>query len=161
MLTSEYDAWKASQAYPWAESVRKTMRRLEEREAALDELRSRYDGLKAVRYDRQGGGTRESGDEAMARFIEDLEYMRRNWADALQEWADEVREFEKALRRIDPSSDQLLTARYVRNMQWSEIAESMGYAESYVKGELKIRALSDLYDAMPPHMRALPKAEED
>lgn len=160
-MASEYETWKASQAYPWAESVRKTMKRLMEREAALDELRSRYDGLKAVRYDRQGGGTMMSGDEAMARFIEDLDYMRRNWSDALQEWRDEVSEFEKALRRIDGASDQLLTARYVRNKHWSEIADAMGYAESYVKGELKIRALSDLYDAMPPHMRALPKAEED
>lgn len=160
-MASEYEAWKASQAYPWAESVRKTTKRLMEREAALDELRSRYDGLKAVRYDRQGGGTMMSGDEAMARFIEDLDYMRRNWSDALQEWRDEVSEFEKALRRIDGASDQLLTARYVRNKHWSEIADAMGYAESYVKGELKIRALSDLYDAMPPHMRALPKAEEE
>ena len=35
-MTDEYTAWKASQARPWAESVRKASARLAQREAALD-----------------------------------------------------------------------------------------------------------------------------
>ena len=51
-MTNEYTEWKASQARPWAESVRKTVGRLRQREAALEELTARYDGLKATRYDK-------------------------------------------------------------------------------------------------------------
>lgn len=51
-MTDEYTAWKASQARPLAESVRKTVGRLRQREAALEELASRYDGLKATGYDK-------------------------------------------------------------------------------------------------------------
>ena len=148
-----YTSRKASQAYPWAESVRKTVKRLRQREEALEELRSRYDGLKAVRYDTTGGGTRTSGDEQMARFIEQIDYMSRQWADALQEWADEVTEFEMALRRIGAAHDQLLTARYLRDLPWGDVADAMGYDEAYVRGELKTNALAALFDAMPPHLR--------
>lgn len=34
-MTDEYTAWNASQARPWAESVRKTVGRLMQREAAI------------------------------------------------------------------------------------------------------------------------------
>lgn len=152
-MIDEYTSWKASQAYPWAESVRKTVKRLKQREDALDELRGRYDGLKAVRYDSTGGGTKATGDEQMARFVEQMEQMQSQWVEALSEWRDEVSEFEKALRRIDPTYDQLLTARYMRDLPWDEVASFMCYEEGYVRGDMKSKALAALYDAMPPHLR--------
>lgn len=39
----EYTSWKASQAYPWEESVRKTVKRLRQREEALAEMEKRND----------------------------------------------------------------------------------------------------------------------
>lgn len=160
-MIDEYMAWKASQAEPWAKSIRKTSQRLMAREEALDELRGRYDGLKATRYDSQGGGSPTTGDDAMVRFISQLEEMTADWADALQEWAEEVREFEAALRRMDAQHDYVLTAHYLRGMTWDYIARVMSYSEVYVRKEVRTAALAALYDAMPPHMRSIPKAEED
>lgn len=160
-MIDEYTSWKASQAEPWAKSVRKTSQRLAEREESLKELRSRYDGLRATRYDAQNGIAMTTGDESMVRFIAQLEKMTEEWADALQEWADEVREFEAALRRIDAQHDYVLTAHYLRGMTWETVADVMGYSELYVRKEVRTAALAALYDAMPPHMRAIPKAEED
>ena len=41
------------------------------------------------------------------------------------------------------------------------MAESMGYDEAYARGELATAALAALFDAMPPHLCALPPAIED
>lgn len=69
-------AWKASCARPWAKRVRATVGRLEQRQAALNELVSLYDGLQASRYDRQGGKTtRETGDESTVALIARIDAM--------------------------------------------------------------------------------------
>ena len=57
--------------------------------------------------------------------------------------------------------DQLLTARYVRDLPWSDIARMMGRSESHVRGKLAYAALVELHGAMPPQMREVPKAVED
>ena len=57
--------------------------------------------------------------------------------------------------------DQLLTARYVRDLPWSDIARMMGRSESHVRGKLAYAALVELHGAMPPQMRELPKAVEE
>lgn len=158
-MTDEYTAWKASQARPWAESVRKAVCRLRQREAALEEVAARYDGLKATRYDKTGGGA--CGGDQLAAMVDELDAMRASWASALDAWNDEVAAFEQALRRIEPRYDALLTARYVRALPWAQVAESMGYDEVYARGELATAALAALFDAMPPHLRALPPAIED
>lgn len=161
-MIDEYMAWKASQAEPWAKNIRKTSQRLEQREEALEELRGRYDGLKAVRYDSTGGGAgMDHGDDKMAEFIARMEQMTAEWSEAVMEWADEVREFEEALRRIDARHDYVLTAHYLRGMTWEEIAGVMNYSELYVRKEVRSAALAALYDAMPRRMRSIPDAEED
>lgn len=161
-MIDEYIAWKASQAEPWAKSISKTSQRLMAREEALEELRGRYDGLRAARYDSVGGKTAMlTGDAKMADFLSKMEQMTAEWADALQEWCDEVKEFEQALRRIDPQHDYVLTAHYLRGMTWEEIAGVMNYSELYVRKEVRSAALAALYDAMPRRMRSIPDAEED
>ena len=158
-MTDEYTAWKASQARPWAESVRNAVCRLRQREAALEEVAARYDGLKATRYDKTGGGA--CGGDQLAAMVDELDAMRAGWASALAEWTDEVAAFEQALRRIEPRYDALLTARYVRDMRWRDVAREMGLDEDYVRTHMATAALAALFDAMPPHLRALPPAIED
>ena len=161
-MTDEYTAWKASCARPWAERVRATVGRLEQRQAALDELVALYDGLQASRYDRQGGKeTRETGDESTVALIVRIDAMRKDWDSALSDWCEEVKAFEMALRRIDPRHDQLLTARYLRNMRWVDVAKALNMHEVYVRGEYLTEALAALFDAMPTHLRYIPKAFED
>lgn len=158
-MTDEYTAWKASQARPWAESVRKTVGRLRQREAALEELTARYDGLKATRYDKTGCAS--AGSDQMANMVSEMDAMRAQWFEAVATWREEVDAFENALRRMDARHDQLLTARYLRDMPWAEVADAMGYTETYVRGELLTNALGALFDAMPPHLRAIPLAFEE
>ena len=159
-MADEYTAWKASQARPWAESVRRTVVRLRQREAALEELTERYDRLQGIAYDKGGSGG-GSGDGAIADFIAEADELRAQWTEALTAWRDEVDAFERALRRIDGRYDALLTARYVRDMQWTDVAEAIGYAETYVRGDMLTAALAELFDAMPPHLRAIPSAYLD
>ena len=159
-MADEYTAWKASQARPWAESVRRTVVRLRQREAALVELTERYDRLQGIAYDKGGSGG-GSGDGAIADVIAEADRLHRQWEDALGAWRDEVGAFERALRRIDGRYDALLTARYVRAMPWTDVADAMGYAETYVRGDMLTAALAELFDAMPPHLRAIPSAYLD
>ena len=158
-MTDEYTAWKASQARPWAESVRKAVCRLRQREAALEELSSRYDGLQAVRCDKAGGAS--AGSDRLARMVDELDAMRASWASALDAWNAEVAAFEQALRRIEPRYDALLTARCVRGMRWRDVAREMSLDEDYVRTHMATAALAALFDAMPPHLRAIPPAIED
>lgn len=159
-MADEYTAWKASQARPWAENVRRTVARLKQREAALQELAERYDCLQGVSYDRDGSGG-VATDGAMAAFVAEADELRAQWAEALGAWRDEVDAFERALRRIDGRYDALLTARYVRDLPWSDVADAIGYAETYVRGDMLTAALAELFDAMPPHLRAIPSAYLD
>ena len=82
-------------------------------------------------------------------------------ADSTLAWREEVAAFQAALRRLDPMHDQLLAARYVRDLPWSDIARMMGMSESHVRGKLAYAALVELHGAMPPQMREVPKAVED
>lgn len=161
-MTDKYTAWKASCARPWAERVRATVGRLEQRQAVIDELVALYDGLQASRYDRQGGkATRETGDESTVALIARIDAMRKDWDSALSDWCEEVKAFELALRRIDPRHDQLLTARYLRNMRWVDVAKVMKLDEDYIRTHLATEALAALFDAMPPHLHDIPKAFEE
>lgn len=156
---TDIEIWKASEARAWAEAVRGAARKLRKREAALEELTARYDGLKATSYDKAGSG--DPGDDAMVAMIAELDAMRERCAEATLAWRDEVSAFQAALRRLDPVHDQLLTARYVRDLPWSDIARMMGRSESHVRGKLAYAALVELHGAMPPQMREVPKAVED
>ena len=156
---TDIEIWKASEARAWAEAVRGAARKLRQREAALEELTARYDGLKATSYDKAGSG--DPGDDAMVAMIMELDAMRERCEEATLAWRDEVSAFQAALRRLDPVHDQLLTARYVRDLPWSDIARMMGRSESHVRGKLAYAALVELHGAMPPQMRELPKAVED
>lgn len=160
-MTDEYTAWKASQARPWAESVRKASARLAQREAALEELASRYDGLKAMRYDKAAAVGTAAGGDAMTALVARMDAMRESWAQAASDWRCEVEAFERVLRCVDARYDALLTARYVRDMPWADVAEAMGYAETYVRGDFLTAALAALFDAMPPNLRAIPPAFEE
>lgn len=159
-MSDEYTAWKASQARPWAENVRKAVARLKQREEALQELMERYDCVQGVSYDKVGLGG-GAGDGAMAAFVAEADELRAQWEGALGAWRDEVGAFERALRRIDGRYDALLTARYVRDLPWCDVAEAIGYAETYVRGDMLTAALAELFDAMPPSLRAIPSAYPD
>ena len=64
---TDIEIWKASEARAWAEAVRGAVRKLRKREAALEELTARYDGLNATSYDKTGSG--DHGDDAMVAMI--------------------------------------------------------------------------------------------
>ena len=84
---TDIEIWKASEARAWAEAVRGAARRLRQREAALEELTARYDGLKATSYDKAGSG--DPGDDAMVATIAELDACargarKRRWHGAMR-----------------------------------------------------------------------------
>ena len=157
---TEVERWKCEQARAWCNTIKQLSRRLQEREAAIEDLRSRYD-IQAMHYDRQGGAS-TLPDDKLARMIDDMDALSADWMQTLSQWRDELAVFGRALRRIDGMSDALLTARYVRGMRWKEIARAMGYTANHASNYLHTQALLELYEVMPPAKRdTIPDALED
>ena len=158
----DYTRWQASQAGAWAMQVKRTCIRLRERTQALEELTAFYDGLRAMRYDKDGGAGTHDPDSALVEAVTRLDSMRAEYAESVAEWRDEVSVFEHALRLIDGRYDAILMARYVRLKTWREIAQAMHYDENYCSSVLHIDALAALYVVMPSSMKTpLPDALGD
>lgn len=145
---------EASQARPWAEHIRATVKRIEGKDALLEDIRARYDGLKAMRYDKIGGSaTQVSGDDALVNLLSEIEQLQKDIVSDCAGWREDVDEFRKAVRLLDTNHDNVLTARFLRGLSWEQVADATGYAEAYVRGELAVNALAALYDVMPRHLR--------
>jgi len=150
-MPDEYTTWKSSQAKPWAKMVQRAAVRLK----ALEEEIANYDdGVRGVRYDRDGGGSSmANGDDAMAALAMQRDELRRKAMFDASEWRETVSDFQDALYRMDGTYDALLRYRYIVGMEWEEIAGKMGYSCDYCRGELQVNALGSLYDVMPHRYR--------
>lgn len=159
-MTDEFVAWKASQARPWAEQVRREVVRLEQRQAALEQWRDKMLSVSGVDYSKVGGASPiDHGDDSMAAKVIRMEELKEQYADSIAEYAETVKRFERALRQLDGIYDALLTAYYMRGMTWREVAEAMRYTEGYVRDDLLTNALAALFDVMPHELRgSLPQA---
>lgn len=156
---TEWEQYCMSQARAWCERVKQSSLHLITLESAIEGLRARYDGLGAMRYDKQGGGGTSSPDDQLAAMVDELDALRGELVTSVAAYRDELAAFERALRRLDGLSDAILTARYVRAKRWGEIAHTLHYSEGYVR-VLHTQALVELYEVMPESMKAIPKATE-
>lgn len=153
-MTDEYERWKASQAAQWARRVLHVGQRARAMEILVEQARAEMDGLKGVRYDRDGSaGTMMHGDDAVAALVERMDNAIVAWVASLDELEQERTRFTDACGALDPKLSALLTLRYLDGMPWADVADSMGYTEGYVRDDLNERALAALYDVMPWTMR--------
>lgn len=157
-MIDEADLWRISVARRWSEEIRGAAMRLAQREALLEEMVERYDGLKAIQYDKIGGSSGAAGDDSIARFIDEVEKTREYLTESMSEYREAIKEYGKSLRKIDPFYDQILFAHYVRNVTWADEAYFIGYSPSRIR-HLAQNALRDLYDVMPKDKKGeIPRA---
>lgn len=115
-------------------------------EEALDSI----DMLKAVRYDREGsGGGMQHGDDAIAAKIDELMRYGDAMLESIAAWTDEQQRFASMCRRMTPLYSRVLTSRYAKRMKWDEVAGELGMEPEYVRGDLKNKALVELYSLLP------------
>lgn len=141
---------RASMAHEYAEHVRKTRVSLACAQDCYDDTAAALDGVKAVRYDRDGGaGTMIAGDDAMAAQVEKLQAARAELEAERAAWMAERVEFYAATECMDERAGKLLRMRYCHARAWAHVADVLGYSEDYVRHELREEALALLYDTMP------------
>ena len=153
---TEFDAARDRRieaAERWCKRVRQYRFAVEREEEACRALRERMDGIGAVRYDREGGRTYVAhGDDAMARAVASLNAARQRHEDAIVQCEAERKEFDAAISNITPLYASLLTYRYEMCMSWPQVAEQpdISMTEDYVRGDLRRKALAELYPFLPP-----------
>ena len=149
-MTEINDTYRRTQAEAYCNHVRGLKMRCEDEQDNYREQIETIDGIKAVRYDRQGGRqTIEHGDDAMADAIERLIETGNAMVERIAAWMAELEQFDALCRRVTPQSSRLLKLRYRDCMKWDDVADSMGYTGDYVRGELRERALDELYTVLP------------
>ena len=153
MTTEEETTYQQIQAEAYCNHVRGLASREAAARMRTEEAEARMDGLGAVRYDREGGKTYTAhGDDAMARAVAALNAARQRHEDAIVQCEAERSEFDAILANITPLYASLLTYRYEMCMSWEQVAEQpdISMTEDYVRGDLRRKALAELYPFLPP-----------
>lgn len=149
-MTDYDESYRRIQAEAYCNHVRGLRLRCEDEQANYQEQLEAIDGIKAVRYDRQGGRpTMEHGDDAMAEAIDRLMATGNAMVERIVAWTAELEQFDALCRRVTPQSGRVLKLRYRDCMKWDDVADAMGYASDYVRRELRERALDELYTVLP------------
>ena len=153
MTTEEDTSYQKTQAEAYCNHVRGLLHREKTARDNLEEVEASLDGLGAVRYDREGGKTYVAhGDDAMARAVASLNAARQRHEDAIVQCEAERKEFDAAISNITPLYASLLTYRYEMCMSWTQVADQpdISMTEDYVRGDLRRKALAELYPFLPP-----------
>lgn len=147
--TPEWDDYATGQAEAYLKRVRDLHHRRASLAAQVEEARDMLDGIKAVRYDGQGGGGSNDPDGAMLPAIARLEASVKRFGAGIAEIADLFAEATDAIARLDDDVfRELLTVYYVQGETWQAVADSLGYGVDNVY-KLRTRALLAFYDVMP------------
>ena len=153
MTTEEDTTYLEIQAEAYCNHVRGLANREAAARMRKEETEARIDGIGAVRYDREGGRTYLAhGDDAMARAVASLNAARQRHEDAIVQCEAERKEFDAAISNITPLYASLLTYRYEMCMSWTQVADQpdISMTEDYVRGDLRRKALAELYPFLPP-----------
>lgn len=149
-MGEEDSKYQIAQAGAYCNHIRGLKLRMDTAEANYRESLSTMDGLKAVRYDREGGSTyMAAGDDAIAATIERIRRSGDRMAEDINAWVGECEQFDMLCRRLTPQSSYLLSMRYRNGCKWEDVAERMHYAPEYVRTALKDRALLEMYSVLP------------
>lgn len=153
-MTDEFTELKADMAEEYARSVQRSRRGADNAADRLRECEEALDGLAAIRYDRDGGGSfQEHGDDRLFERLQSVEQAREHYADAFAGYIETVQEWDACLGKLaDPRHIQVLTMRYVDGREWRDIAMKMQHSERMTY-YVRIQALSSLYDKMPARFR--------
>lgn len=151
MAAADDELYFKAEAY--CEHIRELKRCMARAEANYAEAASAADGVMAVRYDVIGGTARRHGDDAMVAAVERIKATGADMAEKIAAWAAECEAFDDAMERITPLSALVLSLYYRNGLKWDEVAEKMGFSCSYVRQELRVRALAELSHELPWNWR--------
>lgn len=142
-------------AKAWCEEVRHLYDSRQRKADELMRLEVSLDGLKGIRYDRDGSASAmEHGDDAVFSTIERIDKARDSLIAKENEILDGIMEYTSALDSMcNQSYARLLSMRYCDRMEWDDIAKRLCYSCDHVRGYMHIAALCDLYDVAPAQWR--------
>lgn len=113
------------------------------------EMRECIDGLKGVRYDRQGGASAmEHGDDAMAAVVVRLEEIDEKIRSYSQTYADILSEWIYVKTLLPALHAEVLTMHYIEGMTWEAVALEVRYSERNIY-RLRWDAMLSLYEVLP------------
>lgn len=148
--TTEWEAYAGGQARRWLGKVRKARELADALQLAYDQLRRDIDGIKAVRYDGQGGGSCQDPTAKMDAAVSRLDAARAQLAEQLGEAGAMTADAVERLARIeDATLQRCLALYYVQDVPtWGGVARIMGYSKDGM-AKVKRRAWLAAYDVMP------------
>ena len=142
-------------AAEYSENVRDAVRTYK---SALLDLEDAYEtaaGLHAVDYTKPRVQVSPRCD-TMAEAVQRIDGMVARLAEEVTRYAEVVEEYDKCLLLMNKVSASVLRAHYVRTEPWSSIADRLGYAPGYIRGNVRESALVELYEVMPAEWRVPP-----
>ena len=151
-MTDEWERYRRERAAAYLEHISGLARRVKTLELEMDELRESASGLKAIRYDGMPKGHNVS-DDAMANVVSRIDDAIADYCTEMVNYLDERREAHRVLARLPrPEETEALTRHYLKGQEWLTVCIEMGYSWDGMKS-IRYRALSKLYDVMPPEWR--------
>lgn len=154
MITNE---GKLVLALSYAEYIKELSRRKARREEEIAHLRGEL-GLSSSALDVKvsTSPTADTIPDAVIR----LQELIADYCTDLVEYTDEIRRFIACLDQIDNTQARALHMRYVRLLEWKQVADEMGYSEQHIY-RFRASGLIALYDVMPTCWRnwEAPEAE--
>lgn len=143
------------EARAWADSIRGLLDDVHALEYLIESEKSN-DGVKGVRYDKQGGGTMEHGDDMTAAIVESWQEKVAVYEEKLSACNEKRETFFDACMKLDGLHCSLLVMYYYRGMSWEDVAKAICFSKSYIIKELNRSALESLSNVMP-HTERLPR----
>lgn len=154
LSTGKWDDYAGGQAERWLKGVLGTRVKADALAEQVEQLERDRDGIKATRFDKQGGGTCQDPTAKMDAAVQRLEEARGNLAEANEQMANAVSDASVRLARMeDPVQMRCLNLYYVSGPRtWQAVADMMCYSLGGMK-KLRRRALVSAYDVMPHTLR--------
>lgn len=130
----------------WIADTKRGMRKAQR---DRDEMRSVIDGIKAVRYDRDGAGVQQlHGDDRMVEIVTRLAEIDERMANRLEAYAFAMGEWSAISMQLPAIESEALELHYVDGMCWEDVAQRLAYSERNIY-RIRLDALYDLYELLP------------
>lgn len=154
LSTDKWNEYAGGQAEQWLKGVLRARAKADALAEQVEQLERDRDGIKATRYDKQGGGSCQDPTAKMDAAVQRLEEAHEKLDKARERMADAVSDASERLARMeDPVQMRCLNLYYVSGPRtWQAVADMMCYSLDGMN-KLRRRALVSAYDVMPHTLR--------
>ncbi len=156
-LGRDYIDYMRSWSKRYLGRVRATIHTVKMLRSEIAELESMFDGVGAVRYDRDNVRSTPD-DDGMVRLIERKDSLIAEYRSELDANLQVQADAHRALRGVRQPWRAVLTYRYIEGLPWAEVAERVDYSEVHCKTDLHDNGLVELFAHIPHEFEELPQA---